>query len=497
MERNIIGKNIIFFLVVILMIFTSVSLTNAQEKQFDGIEIKVFTQTPPYIAKPVQMFRADWEKKTGGKITLITSPWGELYTKMFSSLAFGEKMFDITIFPSPWLPEFASKGFFAQLDQFIEKDEQINWEDIIPIFREDIVSFNGKVYAITLDGNPHMFYYRLDAFNNPEYQAKFKEKYGYDLEPPKTWQQVRDAAEFFNGWDWDGDGREEYGVVEAMRKDGQAFWTFLSRSSAYCSIPGQPGGLFFDPETMEPLINNPGHVQALEDWIQIKEFGVPGMVNMDSGEIRSIFSIGDAAMAIDWPDIGIVADTGEESLVKGSVGYSMIPGATKTWDYKNKVWVEFPEINFAPFLAFPGWLGAIEANCPNKEAAYDFLSFLSSPENSYISVTTAETGFNPYRNSHFERLAGWYAFGIVHPEEYLKAMQESIDHPNLQVDLAIPGSAAYGETLEAQLALAIAGEKTPQKALDDAAEEWNKITESFGKDEQLKLYRAMLGLPLE
>ena len=49
-------------------------------------------------------------------------------------------------------------------------------------------------------------YYRRDAMENPEYQAKFKVKYGYDLALPKTWKEVQDTAEFFNGWDWDGDG---------------------------------------------------------------------------------------------------------------------------------------------------------------------------------------------------------------------------------------------------------------------------------------------------
>jgi len=72
------------------------------------------------------------------------------------------------------------------------------------------------IYAIPLDGDNHIFYYRRDALENPDYQREFKDKYGYELGAPRTWDQVRDLAEFFNGWDWDGDGRKEYGVVEAM-----------------------------------------------------------------------------------------------------------------------------------------------------------------------------------------------------------------------------------------------------------------------------------------
>jgi len=280
-----------------------------------------------------------------------------------------------------------------------------------------------------------------------------------------------------------------------MRKGDQGYWTFFSRSAAYTSIPGQAQGLFFDPETMKPLINDPGHVQALEDWIKMIEVGVPGMINMDSGEIRGVYAAGEAAMAIDWGDIGVIADTDPGSTVKGKVGYSILPGTTKTWDYVKKTWVDFSEVNHAPYLAFGGWLGAIDAKSNNVEAAYDFLSYLGSPENSYICVTTPETGFNPYRKTHFEKLAGWYGYGFVHPEDYLSAIQATIAHPNVQPDIRIPGAFRYFEAIDAQLSMALAGAKTAKQALDDAAKEWEAITEDLGKEKQLKNYRASLGLP--
>jgi len=486
--------------ILAMMIFAFSSVLVGQtsgQKRFQAVEITVFTQPPPFIAKPVQMFRADWTKKTGGTVKLITAPWAELYPKMFSSFSMGVKKYDIIIFPAAWLGDFAGNNFLVPLDDFIKRDKQLAWEDILPVYRERISSYGGKIWAIPLDGDNHIFYYRQDAIGNPEYQKKFKAKYGYELAPPKTWKQHRDIAEFFNGWDWDGDGRPEYGIVEAMRKDDQAYWTFFSRAAAYVSIPGQPGGLFFNPETMEPLINSPGHVKALEDWKSLIELGVPGVVNMDSGEIRTVFTVGEAAMAIDWGDIGVMADTSLESKVKGNCGYSIMPGTTKVWDYKKKKWVEFPGGNQAPYLAFGGWIAAIDAKSDHIEAAYDFISFLGNPRNSYINVTTPETGFNPCRKSHFEQLAGWYGYGFVHPEDYLGAIEATIAHPNVQPDLRIPGAARYFEALDVQLAMALAGSKTPKEALDTAYKEWERITADIGKDAQLKAYRASLGLPIK
>lgn len=472
----------------------------AQARRFEGVTITVFTQTPPYIAKPVMMFAPDWERLTGAKVRLITAPWGELYPKMYSSFALGQALFDIVIMPAAWLPDFAEAGFLVPLDDFIKKDPYIQWEDILPVYRERIVSWGGKVYAVPMDGDCHIFYYRKDALENPEYQAMFKAKYGYDLPvPPRTWKQVRDIAEFFHGWDWDGDGIINYGVVEPRRYAGQADWCFFSRTVGYVALPGQPGGQFFDPETMAPRINSPGHLRALEDYVEIMKFGVPGMINMDSGEVRSVFASGVAAMAIDWGDIGVISEVGPESKVKGKVGYAILPGSYEVWDFAKGQWVTLPEPNQAGYLAFGGWVAAIDRNSRNIEAAYDFISYLSRPDNSYISVTTAETGFNPYRASHFERLAGWigFGFGAEAAAAYLKAIRDTIGHPNVQPDLRIPGAAKYFEALDAQLALVVAGQKTPKEALDEVARIWQQITAEYGRDAQLKAYRLSLGLPVK
>ena len=464
-------------------------------KPFEGVTITLFTQPPPFIALPVMMFTPEWEEATGGRLNLVSAPWADLYARMYSSFALGTASYDIIIFPAAWLADFADAGFLAPLDDLIAADPYIDWEDILPVYGERIATWNDTTYAVPLDGDSHLFYYRKDALGDPESQTQFETQFGYELPvPPGTWDEHRDIAEFFTGWDWTGDGAPDFGAIEAMRRLGQADWTFFSRAAAYVSIPGQHG-LFFNTSTMEPLINSPGHVRALEDWIRIIPFGAPGMVMMDSGEVRTTYVTTDIAMAIDWGDIGIMADTYEATIVQGLVDYSIMPGVTEVWDYKQVKWVGFPGVNHAPYLAFGGWLAAVDVKSPNVEAAYDFISFLSRPENSYISVTTPGSGFNPYRTSHFETLTGWYESGFVDPGAYLNAIEATIEHPNVQVDLRIPGAARYFDAIDAQISLALAGDKTPQEALDDAARQWELITEELGREVQLRVFRASLGLP--
>ena len=39
--------------------------------------------------------------------------------------------------------------------------------------------------------------YRKDWFEDPKEKEAFKAKYGYDLDVPKTYKELRDIAEFF------------------------------------------------------------------------------------------------------------------------------------------------------------------------------------------------------------------------------------------------------------------------------------------------------------
>lgn len=490
-------------LVAALLATTFALPARAQDKPYEGVTITVFTQNGPFIAKPVRMFAPDWEAKTGGNVEMVNAPFGQLYEKMYSSFAMGQQRFDLIIYSISWQASFAQNGFLQPLDKFIEQDDQLNFDGILPIYRQ-MGSYKGKTYSVTLDGDNHIFYYRKDALENEEYQQQFKDEYGYELPvPPRTWEQHRDIAEFFDGWDWDNDGEEESGIVEAMRKGDQAYWTFFSRAAGYCAKPGQPGGLFFNPSNMKPLINNSCHVRALRDWLEAKEFSVSGNINMGSGEIRNVFIAGEAAMAIDWGDIGVMAATSDESKVQGKVGYSIMPGSQEVWDYKKKEWIDCTKEGYkcsdgnrnqAPYLAFGGWFGAIDKNSPHKEAAYDFLSYLGSPDNSYISVTTSSTGFNPYRKEHFQRRSAWLGYGFENPDAYLDAIKNTINHSNVQPDLRVPEAGRYFSALDAQLAQALAGSKTAKQALDDVAEEWETITRDVGRQKQVEAYRASLGL---
>ncbi|MDQ2693781.1 MAG: extracellular solute-binding protein, partial [Pseudomonadota bacterium] len=394
--------------------------------------------------------------------------------------------FDVITFGPFYTPDFAP--YLSEMPAPIR--ETPAWQDIHPVYRDRLMLWDGRYLTQTIDGDLHSLYYRLDLFNNPIKKAVFQRRFDYELAPPATWDQYYQIAQFFTQ-----PGEGVWGTAEAYRRGGEQFWFFFTHAAAYTNHPDHPGSMFFDPETMDAQINNPGWVKALEDYIGGLSVAPPGALGFASEDIHNIFAGGSVAMNFDWGDTGVNAADKEESLVHGHVGSAVLPGSTRIWNYKTRQWDEFPEPVRSPFMAYGGWQAAVPANSDSIEAAWNFIEWMSSPEVSGQAVVTPQSGINPYRLSHFENLKRW--LDIFTPEEaelYLKAQLDSLNAPNVALDMRIPGYFAYTQALEEHLARALNFEASPQEALDNVAKAWNELTDQLGRDKQKAAYRASMGL---
>lgn len=453
---------------------------------FSGITLDVGTRTAPFIASSVRMASASWEQRTCGTINLVEIPVDQLYTTFSNALVAGQGPFDVITFGPFWTPDFAP--YLTDMPAAMRETE--DWQDIHLVYRERLMVWQGRYLTQTIDGDLHSLSYRLDLFEDAQEQARFEGLHGYPLAPPATWDQYYDIARFFTRPDQD-----LWGTAEAYRRGGEQFWFFFSHAAAYTNHPDQPGGMFFDPETMDARINNPGWVRALEDYIRGLNVAPPGALGFASDDIHNIFAGGSVAMNFDWGDSGVNAADPEASLVSDHVGSAVLPGATEIWNPETGQWDEFDQPVRSPFLAFGGWQAAVPANSDNVEAAWHFVEWLSSPEVSGQAVVTPQSGINPYRYSHFENRDRW--LNLFTPREadmYLETQLASLNAPNVALDMRIPGYFAYTQALEVQLTRALNFEIPPQEALDNVARDWDALTERLGRDQQRAAYRASMGL---
>jgi len=451
----------------------------------------------PGMTEPVAEQLKPWLQKTGHKLEIAQFGMQEIADKIMQSSATSTFLADVYQFPSQIRGDVINAGALAEVPKSVQDAVQFN--DILPMFARTLM-WGGKVYALPYDGDIHYVNYRKDVFSDPKISARFKEKFGYDLpvDGAATWQQWRQIAEFFTGWDWNGNGKaDDFGLSVLSNRGGFLWWGFFSRATAYAKHPDDPG-FFFDLKTGDARINNPGFVRALEEFAEeTQKWAPPGGTNTDYGAMWGAMVGGRIVQSYSWD--GVAMDNAKDSVIQGKQGFSILPGSNDVYNAQKGKWDKFDKPSYAPFHAFGGWSFAVSSLSKPAvaAAAWEMLSYLAKPENSLWFVTHP-TGASPYRESQLSNPAA-FAEGLKISEatakDYLDAARQTLSHPNAVFDLAIPGFNQYRDALELGVSQALAGELTAQKALDQVAAAWEEVSKRMGgKQSQAALYAKTLGL---
>ena len=470
--------------------------TAQAQKKFEGVEINLLTRPGPVIAGRLEERGREYQEMTGAKVNVATVPFADLFQKLLTDWATGTNSIDVGVFASGWAVELVDGGLLADLSDFVANDPDLNPDDIAPYFREFNQKIDGKTYLVTIDGDFQMVYYRSDVLKE------------LGLEPPKTWDEYLEVAAAANGKDMNGDGEADFGSCMFKKRNAQSFYAIMSIAASYVQSQGTGQGIFFNTEDMTPMVNNEAWAKAFEFYKESGKYGPPEELNHDIGDTRALVTSGRCAVMIDWGDIGPLSIDPTTSKIKDKVGAVILPGSTRVLDWASGKLVDctptlcphaIDGVNHAPFAAFGGWSGAINANSDPKviEAAYGFLSYMNQAAQSNVDVTMGWTGYNPYRISQFENVDPWVEAGFSREsaENYLGAIGDSLNSPNMASDLRIPGTQRYeGIVLDREMARYLAGEISVEQALQNIHDGWEEITEEFGRDDQLKLYKASLGI---
>jgi multiple sugar transport system substrate-binding protein len=464
--------------------------------QFKGVDVTVLTFTGPQIAEPLQRRAPDFSQRTGANIKVVTVPFADLYDKILTDLATGTNSYDAFVFDPQWMGDFVPPGYLEDLTDRVKADQAMKWDDIAPFFRDFSASYKGRTYTIPLDGDFQMVYYRSDLLQRD------------GLKPPATWDDYLAIAQRYNGKDLNDDGKADYGSCIAKKRAAQSYWMSWSVAGSYLQAEGTSQGAFFDAATMKPLANNQAFATALDVYKQTTQYAPKDELNLDVGDTRGLFTSGRCALSADWGDIGTLAIDPKTSTVQDKVGTVIMPGSRKVLDRASGQLVDcdatrcphaIDGVNHAPFSAFGGWSGAINAAVDQKvkDAAYDFLSYMSAPAQSNVDVTLGKTGFNPYRTSQFADTQLWVKAGMSKEaaENYLGAIRDSLQSPNMILDLRVPKSAQYeGVVLDTAVSQFLAGEISRDQAMQQIERGWDKITDDEGRDEQKAAYADSLNI---
>jgi len=456
------------------------SYEEISQKDYRGVTLRVLTHEIPVMGEPTMLHAKQFEELTGAKVIVEHVPFGDLYQKLLFGLKKGQ--YDVVFYGSLWIADVYP--YLEPVPQAMIDSPQ--FQDVLPHYK-DIAMWGDTYYQVPIDGDRHYLQYRQDVMADPAFQAEFQAAYSRPLAPPKTWKEFRDVAEFFQNKQTSA-GQTLAGAVEITKKDDLMFSQFIKRAAPYAKHPDVKGGFYFDVETMKPLINTPGFVEALQDFVEMQDFYPAGGTNWGLADVIQSFGKGDAVLSDCWDDPFIQAMQAE-SGIHNKVAASLSPGSTKVWNRKTNQWDAFPNVNYAPYIAW-GWTSAVSKDSPQKEAAFDFLGFFSNEANHASDLLVGRYGVNPFRQVDLQKdfwmqSAGWDESVATSYVETFSAMNSNA---NRVYDLRIYQGRLYMKALETGVSRALTKRSTPQEALDYVAQEWEKLNRTIGVEKQRSAY---------
>ncbi len=470
---------------------------NVAEGEFAGVELTFFGINNQGLHN--LLFRAmlkPWEEYTGAKLNWIDLAQADYNPRLQQSIATGTVDFDILAMGAPLEGDTASKGLLDEMPDWVKT--QIDMDDYVNYLKAPVGTWAGKTYRISIDGDCHTTSYRKDFFTDPAITAATGM-----TEVPDTWAKVQAFTKALKGQKDPLTGGDAFGFLDPLKYSwgGFGFYFLGDRAAAYAKHPDDPAWLF-DADTMKPRINNPGWVQAIQDVLDLVKDGAypPDQVNTDpNGTAFSQFLAGTGSMVTWWGDVGSQAKTLDTSVVGDVTGFSINPGADKVYNSKTGAWETPASPNFAPNMAYLGWgvyvTNRVSSDEKKRKAAWSVAAHLGGKDLS-LWMAAYPSGFQPYRNSHFN-YAEYEAAGYdrAFMEDYLGSNADSYNHPNAAIEPRIPGIFQYYSIAEDEMVKGVAGQyASAQETADAIAAAWEKITDQIGRDSQIALYKASLGM---
>ncbi len=191
-----------------------------------------------------------------------------------------------------------------------------------------------------------------------------------------------------------------------------------------------------------------------------------------------------------------MARTSDTSVVGDVVGFDILPGANKVYNRLSGEWEE--TYNESPNNAYLGWgvyvTNQVSDDELTRKCAWSAAAHLGGKDIA-LWMSAYPSGFQPYRNSQFN-YDEWEAAGYdrAYVEDYLGSNLDSYNHPNAAIEPRIPGIFQYYSVAEDELSLGYANGSSAQEIGDAIYAAWEKITDQIGRESQIELYRASLGL---
>lgn len=295
-------------------------------KPYKGVTIRVLDETTPLqetLSKIVPEFTAE----TGIKVEWELLNHFEVIAKGQADMLSGRGYYDAVMMHGFQLGPMLAASVIRPIDDMMHDPKLANPDlaiaDFIQMPFKSAAFTNGKQYSFINWNYNQVYWARADLLNNPTEKAAFQAKYGYELAPAKTIEQMRDIAEFFTrkkGEMLAGQPltSDFYGIVLEGIKGGSTFptlWTNFIKNFGGDIINSQG----------RPTFDRPENIAALKMWADLWKFAPPGIAEYSLIDVPTVMGNGIAAQSIAWSDFVLGIDKPGVSPFAGKFVYAPVP----------------------------------------------------------------------------------------------------------------------------------------------------------------------------
>ena len=393
----------------------------------------------------------DFEAKTGHKMSFEFVPWPNFADRMLNELNSGGKLCDLMIGDSQWIGLGAEAGHYVKLNPFFEK-EGISMGDFIPATVTGYAEWpknTPNYWALPAYADVVGWTYRKDWFSEPELQAEFKEKYGRDLGVPKTLEELKDIATFFQGREID--GKTVYGAAIYTERGSEGITMGVTNALYNYGFKYENPDKPYD---LQGYVNSKGAVAGLEFYKALYDCCTPpGSSDWYMSEDIDAYKSGQVALQMNfafiWPGVNADPNVGGDKS-----GYFANPAG--------------PDGHFAQL----GGQGiSVVSYSEHQDAALEYIKWFAQPD---IQAKWTAAGGASAMRSVVE------APDFPDKTPFNKAFLESMA---IVKDIwAEPSYASLLLSMQDRVhKYVIAGEGTAQEALDGLVADWTEVFQDDGK----------------
>jgi len=408
-----------------------------------------------------------WEKASGTTLNIVEVPYAEQFQKALAAIQVGG--IDCLYCQYNWLPDFVGAGVLEPFTPYFDKYLATSKlkSDLADFSKAAVMAnagWNGQQWGYPIDGPSFTLFYRTDIFGDPSLRSAFKQKYGYDLAAPTTWEQYAQIGQFLTSKL----APKVYGAVHQGQAGQAMYWWFQMYNAAKFG-----NNRFFD-DNMNPLVNSDTSVEVFKRLNSFFDFAPPGSKAWGPVEIWSAFLKGQIAMTITWPPMGRLAG----GYGAASPLMSFVPTSSVTGKFAAAI---PPGGNVEEAS---GYSLAIFSKSANKDLAFAFLTWATGPA-TYLDILSLPFALlKIVRKSSFtapESAKLWPGSA-----QYYAAMEKELAHLTLEPKLL--SSQDYLVAVD-QACTAVYAGTDPKQAADTAAGKWNQLTNRVGKQKQQAVYQ--------